>query len=91
MTTQLNIDAEWIFVAPGREPPLSRASFEVKGGTVAAVGAGSASAGKGRAVLPSLVDSHDHGRAFHPIAFGIDDQPLEGWIAMVSHVPGIDL
>ena len=47
--------------------------------------------GLGLAILPALVNAHDHGRGVRPAAYGAFEQPLEAWIAGLRQMPGVDL
>ena len=86
------IDAEWIFSSPGNMDPESFRSIEIESGFIRAVEPqGGRRTGFGKAVFPSLVNAHDHGRGLRSAAFGAADAPLEVWIPSLAMLPEVDL
>ncbi len=91
MRSETAVAVEWLYARPGQEPPRRNVSIEMDNGLIAAVGEATPAIGRGRVALPALTNAHDHGRGFRPLAFGIPDQPLECWLAMLHHTPEVDL
>lgn len=89
MTAAARVEAEWLFAAPGSEPSLRQVGLDIAGGRITAID--HARGGAGKAMLPALVNAHDHGRGLRSAAFGAFDQPLESWVASLRMVPGVDL
>lgn len=85
------IAAEWLYARPGAEPPARGVAITLDGDRIAAVETDANVGGRGRVALPALANAHDHGRCFRPLAYGISDQPLECWLAMLHHTPAVDL
>ena len=83
------IEVEWLYACPGAEAPIRNAEISMNNGRISVIGAGKG--GRGHVALPALTNAHDHGRAFRPLAYGISDQPLECWLAMLRHTPSVDL
>ena len=89
MPSDQAVEVEWLYARPGTEAPIRNAEIRMNDGRIARIGVGTG--GRGRVALPALTNAHDHGRAFRPLAYGIADQPLECWLAMVHHTPPVDL
>ena len=57
---------------------------------IAAVDPRAASADNGILIMPALADAHDHGRGLRSVAYGVPDQPLELWLALLGGEPLVD-
>ena len=85
------IAVDWLFEHPGVEAPKPDAVLGIANGRIASVATSCRRGRRQRAALPALVNAHDHGRCFRPIACGIGDQHLECWLSMLGHMPAVDL
>lgn len=73
----------------GQMPDFRPGSVSLEGDRIGAVGAISA-AGTGLAIMPPLINAHDHGRGQRSVAFGAADQALEVWLATIRTEPPVD-
>jgi cytosine/adenosine deaminase-related metal-dependent hydrolase len=75
---------DWLFEQPGVKPPLNGARITFDGDRIASIEPAPGRHQGGRAAFPALVNAHDHGRSFRPVAQGIPDQPLESWLSILG-------
>lgn len=78
------IEVDWLFELPGVKPPLNGARITVSEGRIVSIEPAPGRSKGGRAAFPALVNAHDHGRGFRPVAQGIPDQPLESWLPVLG-------
>ncbi len=84
-------EVDWLFEHPGVKAPKPDAVLCIANGKISSVRSSHRRKKRGRVALPALVNAHDHGRCFRPIAYGVGDQPLECWLSMLGHMPSVDL
>ncbi|NAZ37367.1 amidohydrolase family protein [Rubellimicrobium sp. CFH 75288] len=85
MSAVLEVGRLW--ARPWEGPPGGPARIVMEGGRIARIEPGGTGTGL---ALPGLVNAHDHARGLRPLAGGVEDGPLEGWLWRLRGLPGLD-
>ena len=88
----LELHAEHVWLRPGHGPSRANMEIAISGAAIAAVepAATPSAQGRGRFVMPALVNAHDHARGLRHLAFGARDEPFETWRGALYAQPRID-
>ena len=86
------IHADHAWLRPGHEPSRVNVGVSIAGAAIAGVAEGEVASpqGRGRFLMPALVNAHDHARGLRHLAFGARDEPFETWRGALYAQPRLD-
>ncbi len=74
----------------GAAQPARQARISISDGRIEAVDLSDLRGRPATALMPPLVNAHDHVRAIRPNALGAFDLPLELWLTAMTRIPPVD-